>query len=359
MTTVLVAGCSSDREPSTDAEIVVPTAARDAVQTSTAAPAVEEVTLTLGNPLMDMPAQLIAWAAEVRARTDATITFEVVSQYGGEVDPWVDRERLLIDAVSSGEVDLAWVGARALPAFDPMLAPMLVDSHDLQEAVFDAGIPDRMLEDVAVEGVTGLGVLPGPHRRLLGVTQDFRAPEDFQDAVVMSEQNAPALAMLEVLGAQESVPGREGNDLDGLDGLVGQVGAVVGNHYQDKARSFTTNLNLWPRPLVLLASTEALERLSDEHRQALLDAAGATLEAQMETARKEDALSEESRAQLCSSPLELVELTDDQLAALRSAVEPVLAELRQDNVAGTHLEEIQALKDELDARPDAFSCDGR
>lgn len=358
--TVLAAGCASGPEPTADAETVLITSARDDVETttSTAGPAAEETTLTLGNALMDMPEQLILWAVEVRARTDASITFEVVSQYGGAVDAWVDREQLLIDAVSSGEVDLAWVGARALPTFDPLLAPMLVDSHDLQAAVFAAGIPDRMLDDVGVEGVTGLGVLPGPHRRLLGVSQDFRAPEDFHDAVVMSEQNAPTLRMLEVLGAQESVPGREGNELEGLDGLVGQVGAVVGNHYQDKARSFTTNLNLWPRPLVLLASTETLESLSDEHRQALLGAAVATLSEQLKTAREEDALSEEGREQLCSSPLKLVDLTDDELAALRSSVEPVLEELRQDEVAAAYLEEIQALKVEVAAPPDVFTCDG-
>ena len=48
---------------------------------------------------------------------------------------------------------MAWVGARAfdrlgIAAFQPLLAPLLVDSHDLQDAVFHAGIPQRMLPAV-------------------------------------------------------------------------------------------------------------------------------------------------------------------------------------------------------------------
>ncbi|GAA1172921.1 hypothetical protein GCM10009584_12380 [Ornithinimicrobium humiphilum] len=103
-----------------------------------------------------------------------------------------------------------------------------------------------MLADIGIEGVTGIGVLPGALRRMLGVTHEFRTPADFEGAVVQSELNAAAVAMLEALGADEPVAGVEANALDGLDGLVAHVGAVVGNTYQDDAVAFTTNLNLWP-----------------------------------------------------------------------------------------------------------------
>lgn len=351
MTTLLAAGCTGPADP---APVVDETAASSADATTTQDG--QTVTLTLGNALMDMPEQLIAWAVEVRDQTDDTITFDVLSEYGA-ADAFDDKEQLVLAAVGAGDLDLAWVGARALPTFDPLLAPMLVDSHDLQEAVFAAGVPDRMLDDLDLEGVTGLGVLPGPHRRVLGVTRDFRAPDDFDGAVVMSERNAATLATLEALGAAEPVGGAEAAGLEGLDAYIGQVGAVVGNSYQDRGRSFTANLNLWPRPLVLVASTEALDTLSSEHRQALLDAATDTLAEQMEIAREEDALSEDGRRALCSSQLEILELSADELAGLQAAVEPVLERLREDPAHAGHLREIEQLKSEVDAPPDVFTCE--
>jgi len=354
---ILISGCSAADETSPEASANPDLSSSDSDSTTQSdARSDEVVTLTVGNPLMDMPAQLIAWAADVRSRTDKAIVFDVISQYGGDLDTWTDREQLLLDAVASGDVDLAWVGARAIPAFEPLLAPMLIDSHDVQEAVFTAGIPERMLRDAGLEGVTGLGVLPGPHRRMLGVTRDFRTPEDFAGAVVMSDRNDATLRTLEILGAAEAVQGRESNPLDGLDGLVAHTGAVVGNSYQGSAQSFTTNLNLWPRPLVLLANTASLEALSPDHQRALMETARATLPQQMEITRQEDELSGALREGICSSPLTFIELTSDELAAIRSAVEPVLDEMRADETAAAHLDEIIALKEDRRVPPDVFSC---
>ena len=47
----------------------------------------------------------------------------------------------LLAAIVTGEVDMAFVGARAFPRFDALLAPFLVDNYELQQAVFDASIP--------------------------------------------------------------------------------------------------------------------------------------------------------------------------------------------------------------------------
>src|SRR5699024_2862391 len=135
--------------------------------------------------LMDMPDQLIAWSAEVRRRTNNSITFDVKSSYG-DAPGWDAKEQAVLAAVAAGDVDLAWVAARAIPAFAPLHSPMLIDSHDLQAEVFAAGIPDRILQDAGIDGVTGLGVLPGPHRRVLGVTREVRTPADFSGAVIMS-----------------------------------------------------------------------------------------------------------------------------------------------------------------------------
>ena len=63
--------------------------------------------------------------------------------------------------------------------FQALLAPFAVDSHDLQKAVFEAGIPDEMLAGVDSAGVQGIGVLPGPMRKVLGIDHAFVSPDDF------------------------------------------------------------------------------------------------------------------------------------------------------------------------------------
>jgi TRAP-type transport system periplasmic protein len=165
--------------------------------------------------------------------------------------------------------------------------------------------------------------------------------------------------MLAALDAGESVPGIEGTGLEGLDILLAQVGAVVGNNYQGQSQSFTTNLNLWPRPLVLLANTASLESLDEQQRRALLESATSTLAEQMEITRNQDRLSGDARTALCSSTLQLVELTEGELAEFRSSLAPVSDRLRQDPDAADAVAEIERLKEGLGVAPDVFTCDAQ
>src|SRR3712207_7072201 len=48
----------------------------------------------------------------------------------------------------------------------------------------------RMLADLDPIGVLGIGVLPGPMRKVLGVSRPFRTPQDFTGAVVGMQDSA-------------------------------------------------------------------------------------------------------------------------------------------------------------------------
>lgn len=92
-----------------------------------------------------------------------------------------DAERGTIEDVKAGKADMAWVGARVfdrleVTSFQALLAPLLVDSYELEGRVFESGIPTNMLEGVEELGVVGIGVLPGPMRMLLGVSHPFLQP---------------------------------------------------------------------------------------------------------------------------------------------------------------------------------------
>ena len=128
------------------------------------------VTLTLANPL-PQPDELRPFVDEVERISGGKIEIRFRNEWLGW--PWRRTEAALIRDVAAGKADLGWVGSRAfddvgVTSFDPLHAPLVVDSYDLQGAVLESGVADGMLEGVRPLGLVGLGVLPGPLRKVLG-----------------------------------------------------------------------------------------------------------------------------------------------------------------------------------------------
>ena len=94
-----------------------------------------------------------------------------------------DAEAGLIRDVKAGKADLGWAGTRAfddvgVPAFDALHAPLLIDSLPLERTVLESPLVPAMLGGLKPAGVTGLGILPGPLRRPLGVAPLVK-PQDY------------------------------------------------------------------------------------------------------------------------------------------------------------------------------------
>src|SRR6478735_9383413 len=129
----------------------------------------QPVVLTFAQPNLGDPAPpLLQWANEVKRLTDGSVSIEFKNGWrAGDHHPAAGALR----DVEAGKVDLAWVGPQVLDrvgvtTFQAMLAPLLVDSHDLQRAVFEEGIPKEMLTGLEKLDLVGVGVLPGPLRRV-------------------------------------------------------------------------------------------------------------------------------------------------------------------------------------------------
>ena len=115
--------------------------------------------------------------------------------------------------------------------------------------------------------IVGIAVLPGPMRKILGVDHPFVSPTDFEDEVVGVTQSAVADQTMADLGATTLDLGF-GAPLDGVDALEQQFESIVGNSYTDVADYVTANINLWPRPLVIVMNAERFESLSAEQQTA-------------------------------------------------------------------------------------------
>jgi TRAP-type C4-dicarboxylate transport system substrate-binding protein len=310
--------------------------------------------LTLAQANDGIPPEVATWMDEVRRRSGGTLRIDV-RQGWRSGDP--TAEVGIVADVGSGKADLGWVGARALDrvgvtSLQPLVAPLLIDSQDLQAAVFSAGIPDGLVRAVDSPDVVGLGVLPGPMRKVLGVDKPFRSLGDFAGQVVGLQDGDVAAETLRALGATPR-PVASGAHLDGLSGYEQQLASVWGNHYELSAGFVTSNLNLWPRPLVLLGSRSVLATLEPQQRAALRAAASASLPATLADARAED---RDAVPRLCGAGMSLPAASNQDIAALRTAVQPVYDRL--DGGAGNSkvLARIAAVKRDLGAPPDSATC---
>jgi TRAP-type C4-dicarboxylate transport system substrate-binding protein len=314
----------------------------------------EPQALTMAQPNGEPPPQLLSWAEEVIDLSGGTLEIEFKDAWRiGETD----YESRTIEDVKAGKVDMGWVGARAFDtvgvnSFQALVAPLLVDSHDLQAAVFEAGIPDQMLEGVEEIDLVGIGVLPGPMRKVLGVSKPFVEPADFAGTIVGMQDSAVADKTLTALGATPQ-PVPSSAELDGLDGYEQQLSSILSNHYSTEAEYVTANVNLWPRPLVMVIRTNVFESLAPEQQDALRQAAAAALPAALDDSRADD---DDAAPALCREGMTLAVASESDLAELRAALQPLYEELDADPEAKAHLDAILDLKAELNAAPEAPTC---
>jgi TRAP-type C4-dicarboxylate transport system substrate-binding protein len=302
------------------------------------------------------PAQLTAWITAVQDLSHGSIRIELKNSWHANE---AGNEVQMVRDVKRGKVELAWVGARVMDrvgvtSFQALLAPMLVDSYNLESSVFQDGMPAQMLTGVESAGVVGIGVLPGPMRKVMGIAKPFLTPADFAGARIADQDSALTQLTLHTLGAT-AVPVPGGAKLHGVDGYEQQLESIAGNRYDTTAKFTTANLNLWPRPLVIIMGKAAWAKLSGPQRGTLRKAADAALQPAIDASRQED---QQALPVLCRGGMTLPTALPQQLGALRAALDPVYAVLRRDPSTKKWLHQIQTLKEQLQADPETASCAG-
>jgi len=301
----------------------------------------------------DAPPQIKAWANEVDQLSNGTlkITFVKDARAGQP-----EFEAGTIADVSAGKVDMAWVGARALgqagvTSFQALLAPLVIDNLELQGKVFDAGIPQEMLSELDELDLVGIGALPGPMRKVLGIRKPFTKPGDFAATVVGIQDSVVADQTFHALGATAKPVPPEAK-LDGLDAYEQQLASIHGNQYADDAKYVTGNLNMWPRPLVIIANHASYDRLTEDQRDITAAAAKDAVAVAMEAERAADA---NAATALCKAGLTFAQSSDADLQAFQKALAPVYAAIRKDT-ANAWLDRIAGIKQSLHRAPDGAQC---
>jgi TRAP-type C4-dicarboxylate transport system substrate-binding protein len=321
----------------------------------------EPITLTL--QIADTPERQAAAAAEefvalVTELSEGSIT--IVPEFGA-LSP--------ATAVIDGAADLAMVPTRdwhalGVTSMDAFEAPFLVDNDALADEIARSPIAiDAMagLQDVAV---TGLALWPEDLRHLFAFEpsgKTFRTLADIQGAPILIVAGQPGLDLITTLGAtvwQEGLredPFTGDRHSDASSGaLAGMVTGLWGAGLPiGDLTVVASDITLFSKFQMLVASTAALERLSPAHRDIILEAAERTRESAIERRASEAELA----LRQCSRGGRVIHAGADALAELKAAAAPVDEALRADPVTGSIIAAIDQLKSEVPAPAPAAPCD--
>jgi len=291
--------------------------------------------------------ELDGFAGEVQRLSAGTMLIDIKS---GWRRGQVNFESGLIEDVRAGKADLGVAGSRAwdsvgVNSFRALNAPLLITSYALQDRVLRSPMTGQMLPGLRQLGLAGIGVLPGPLRKPLGITRPLLKPSDYAGLRIAMQPSRVAAATMRALGATP-VPATK--SITGLDGIEQGISAIQGNQLDKAGKYLTANLNLWPRPLVLFANGKAWASLTPAQRRILRQAAADDLAPDSQVVRDNEGA---DTAILCRRRLHFLTASPADLLALRRAVQPVYDQLQRDPQTRRYIQQIAAMRQKVSPEP--------
>ncbi|WP_410216587.1 TRAP transporter substrate-binding protein [Paracoccus sp. (in: a-proteobacteria)] len=217
--------------------------------------------------------QKFAELVEEKTGGAVTVQFFPDGQLGGE--------REMVEMVQGGALDMTKVSGGLLESFAPVYGvfpmPYLFDDQDhFYRVMDDAAIMQPIYESTRDLGFLGLTYYNSGARNFYTVNKPVETVEDLKGLKIRVLQSPTAIRMTELLGATPVAMGQaevytslQQGVLDGAENnefaLTIARHAEVAKHYSEDGHSRI--------PDILLIGTAAMDRLSEEHRSAVTEAA--------------------------------------------------------------------------------------
>ncbi|HEX5896303.1 MAG TPA: TRAP transporter substrate-binding protein DctP [Thermoleophilaceae bacterium] len=264
--------------------------------------------------------------------------------------------------VRDGDFELGWMGARAwdrmgITSFQALQAPFLVTDHELLNRITTGPLAARMLGGLDGQGFVGLAVVPEHLRYAFGVRKPLASPDDFAGARVRVRPSGASDALMRALGATPvHISGDDVGDAVANGEIDGAEASLGTNSAEEGERHLTPNLPLFPKTLTLFAGEGAYDRLGEDQRKVLREAARQTTAYAAEHAPSERALTRE----FCrlGPPVTALDASPADVAALEAAAQPVYTQLERDPQTKALIAAFRGLKATTPARPAATASAG-
>ena len=273
-------------------------------------------------------------------------------------DPYYESD--LIKDVQAGKAQLgitvSWAFDEVgIGSFRALQAPFLIDSYALERKVLDSDIPPKMLAGLTPEGLVGLGVLPGPLRRLLSYSRPLLAVSGYQGARIGINPSDVSDELFRTLGATPVVPQRgnvvsAGEDVAGLGGIEADITGIDAG-LDTPGSTLTANVVFWPHLHVVFMNRRAFESLTAGQRSDLSRAAAVARDSEIWP--RSDAT---SMRDLCHRSIKLVTASPADLTGLLAAARPVYQRLESDPETKAFIDQITSMRQAIGGSPEPVTC---
>jgi TRAP-type C4-dicarboxylate transport system substrate-binding protein len=301
--------------------------------------------------------QIQEFARQVEELSDGRLLIEPVwDANGDQADDW---DQVVARMVVSGELDMGMIPARAwdtegVPSLSALHAPFLVTSEELIEQIVAGELAGEMLAGLDQVGVTGLALLPESFRHLFAFGEPPLEVSDFDGLLVRAPRSDTTYALFEALGA---LPGDFAGD-DTFDAAV-QAGEVVAAESSfvlagtlPGPTTAVGNVVLFPKVNSLVINSDRHDRLTDDQRAILADAARHTVDWAIAHALN----TSEGAQQFCNNGGRIVLASQTDINGLERAAEPVYAELEQDVATKALIERIREMRQDIVSEETVAPC---
>ena len=298
----------------------------------------------------DRPSQpyVLAFIEQVKSRSNGNITVEPVWQAGD--DTFVGFESGVVQHVMRGDMELGLTASRAFDtesvrSFQALQAPFLITNDAVSKAVATSEIATRMLDNLSSAGVMGLTLWPEDLRHPFSVIPDkpILSPKDFAGLSVRAVPSGATYMLIDTLGGG---PMMSDSEYQAAESGLRQGFSLTGLPIA------TGNVVFFPKFQVLFANGAAFEKLSEEQRAVLREAAVAT----QEKAIAEHPSEVEAATAWCADGGSIVMASEEQVAAFEAAAQPVFEEIQQTPFNAEMIAAIRELKAKTTPSAGASAC---
>ena len=305
--------------------------------------------LTLASWVFISPDQQ-AFMDEVEAESDGSITFTTIENWT-EPDgvEKVSDEFALTQAVTAGDIDIAFTSTRSFPAlgidgFRAIEAPFLIQNYAGAYDIVTGQIGKDAVAAFDGTGLTALSIYTGSLKYPLTAGHPLLEPADWAGKHIplyASEDDGVAARTVTALGGEPVEGGVHLiDDLNaglydaGFDSLydVAAGGAGTAGPYP------TSNVTFWPSILFYDMNSTRFDSLTDAQQQIIRTAAEHATEGESSPDPDLDVA-----GSVCNAGARFGTATAEQLAALRSAVQPVYDWLESDPAEAPVLQALEQI----------------
>lgn len=241
----------------------------------------------------------------------------------------------IVSSMQGGTIDLSVMVPGSLTGvskeFGMFDMPFLFQSAAEADAVLDGPFGAKLLALLPSKHLVGLSFWDHGFRNFTTSTKPINTIEDFRGLKVRVQQipiyvdmmraldaNPVALSFPELYGALES---------RAVDGQENPLTSIVGSRLHEAQKYLSITRHTY-NPLVVVASKKTWDKLSEEERKILLDAANEAKPYQRKVSRDAEAKALET---IKAAGLKVNELAPPEVERLRQKVRPVADKLAQDS----------------------------